>query len=450
MSDPKHYEVHVTPLDGAETYGTEVEITDRVRITGLSSIESRIDSDDYDFGAFLSDDLTLTAENGDGFFSSEMDSRSLFKFGRDKARVRVVFHDPDDSTDTLVYRGIVDERGTREQPDFNGSRVRLKVLSPDVVIAKSKVPSGAVGSGSSFSTAIANILDRAEITSVVSFSTADVSLSYNGTVDDGTWFDERGAREALDALLLASNSVLVVDRDLNKIVIRSRTANSGTVRNLYGPDSVSGQPQNLIELKEANPGRSKMFNVVSVDGTVASEADFVNTFGASVKTVELGFVTSTATRLAIAQALAREFRAPKQELVATVSTSLAKSWGMFDAIVFDVPLRTKPYRGTTSLPLYGQAKYGTAVYPYSTGGLKISQNVAYKIVGIKTDPDKFTTELRVRQVGTGFGDETIGSVASIYGFAVYGESVYTEDPDLIDPNVNSVYGAGKYGVTVYG
>ena len=102
------------------------------------------------------------------------------------------------------------------------------------------------------------------------------------------------------------------------------------------------------------------------------------------------------------------------------------------------------------MPVYGVATYGTAVYPYIFGNLKIRSNIAFKVIGIKENPKKLLTLVKLRQVGTEVDDGFFNKIGTYYGSAIYGISAYQLDPDLLDPNIISYYGAAKYGTVHYG
>lgn len=102
------------------------------------------------------------------------------------------------------------------------------------------------------------------------------------------------------------------------------------------------------------------------------------------------------------------------------------------------------------MPVYGVAKYGTAVYPYIFGNLKIRPNVAFKVIGLKENPKTFLKTIKLRQTGITIDDGFFSKIGSFYGSATYGQSLYQYDPDRLDPNRKSAFGAAKYGTVIYG
>ena len=52
-------QVFITPLASADVYGSEVEVSEYVKIDGLSKIKRSIDSTDYSIGVYRFDDLTF-------------------------------------------------------------------------------------------------------------------------------------------------------------------------------------------------------------------------------------------------------------------------------------------------------------------------------------------------------------------------------------------------------
>ena len=82
--------------------------------------------------------------------------------------------------------------------------------------------------------------------------------------------------------------------------------------------------------------------------------------------------------------------------------------------------------------------------------MMIRAEYAYKIIGIKEDPKKFLTSVILRRRGENLSDGNFEDFITLYGTAIYGVGQYQADPDNIDRNQDSVYGAGIYGTVKYG
>lgn len=451
MIRPISYQVLITPLVSNGVYGDEIDITkdvnidDYVKDNGISSIKREVDNGDFDFGVFVFDSINITCVNYDGTFSDPFDYRSIFKFGRDKAKVCVNFFDGTNNSSVISFKGLIDDRASKV--DFSKSEIKMVVLSQDSIINRVKVAGGTLTNGSMISTAIKTILDVPAITSVLNYDPLNINVMNDYVIDVASELENKTAKEALDLLLSASNSVLVID-DADNIIVRSREFNSGNVFNFYGENDLLGR-QNIIKIAEYNNGLQRAFNTVVIADMSASNLGLIEQYGDNKKTLDFPFITNPDTHLQIARDILDYWKYPKIEMQITAKTSEVKHLRFFDLVSVDYYYRLAPVSGT-KLPIYGSSKYGTAVYPYIFGNNKIRPNIAFKIIGIEDDPKTFTTKIKLRQNGKEIDDGYFATIGSYYGSAVYGFNVYQDDPDYINPNIHSVYGAGKYGVMLYG
>jgi len=452
LTRPKSYQVLITPLVAKDTYGTtidvtqDVEIDDNVKENGVSSINREIDNGDFDIGVFVFDNINLSCFNNDGRFSGINDSRSMFKYSRDKAKITINFFNGDSNTPDSSFRGLIDDRATKL--NFGKNEIKFKVLSFDSIINRTKVPAASINDLSLVSDAIKTLLQLPDIIAVLNYDESNINVLNDYTIDDGSIFDNQTVKRSLDQLLAVSNSVLIVEKDTDNMIVKSRDFNSGSVKRLYGHGDLFGR-ENIIDITKYNNGLQRAFNTIIIGNRSASNAGFIDLYGDNTKEFKFDFITNETTQQEIADNLIEYWKAPKIELVATVKTSEVKTLNFFDLVSIDYPYRKKPSTGA-KLPIYGTAKYGEAVYPYIFGNLKIRPNVAFKVIGIKEVPKTFLTNIKLRQVGTEIDDGFFGKVGTFYGTAIYGASPYQEDPDRIDPNTASVFGAAKYGTVIYG
>lgn len=449
---PKSYQVLITPLVAKDTYGTQtditkdVEIDDYVKDSGISTIKREVDNGDFDIGVFVFDNINLTCLNFDGKFSGINDSRSMFKYSRDKAKITVNFFNGESNTPDSSFNGIIDDRATKI--NFKKNEVKFKILSNDSIINRTKVPAASIPDLTLVSDAIKSLLQLPDITAVLNYNEADINVLNDYTIDDGSKFDNKTVKKALDQLLAVSNSVLVVEKDTNNMIVRSRTYNSGSIKRFYGHGDLFGR-ENIIDIKNYNNGLQRAFNTINVGEQSASNAGFIDLYGDNTKEFNFDFITNQNTQAQIAEDLLNYWKSPKVELEVITTTNEAKNLNFFDLVSIDFPYRIKPFRDD-KLPIYGQSLYGTAVYPYIFGNLKIRPTVAFKVIGIKEAPKRFLTTIKLRQIGTEIDDGYFGKIGTYYGAAIYGQNEYQFDPERLDPNRRSVYGAAKYGTVIYG
>lgn len=439
------YKVYLTPLTSSTAYGTEVEITDYVKFNGLPAIKRSIDATDYEIGVYKYDDISLTCLNIDGYFNDEYDGRSVFKYSRDKAKIRISFTNR--TADTIVFRGIINEEATRLDPA--NDEIDFRILSRDSVIRNTQVSAGTITNGMLVSAAISAILNVPAITTTLNYSLANINVSNDLAIDDGSFFDNKKTSEVLNTLLLISNSVMVLDSSDNMIV-KARTEDSTTsILNLYGPFDIKGR-QNIISLDSYNSGRHRMFNSIKVNDSVSKNATYISTFGFRQREMTLDFITTGTIELDIGAALLSEFKYPKIECEITVPTYITRDSDLLDRVALNYPLRIKPIEGTF-LPVIGVTVIGddTMPLPYTFGSISISRNVGFKIIGITDNPTNFTTSLKLRQIGTDNDDGyfNVGE-GCILGYAVIGDGTICAGGEDCDSFEVATIGAAKIGCTL--
>lgn len=414
------YSVYFTPLIRNQTYGTEVDVSDRVLIQGISSIKKSIDDTNYDIGIYTFGDITLRCINADGLFNED-DYRSMFITSRDLTQVRVVFTDSDG--DTVEFRGLINDEATRV--NLENDEINFKVLALDSALRTTKVPAGSVANNETVSSAIFSVLNQSRITSVLTLSEANINPDLDVEIDDGSAFENRTVKDAINELLLISNSVFLIDSS-NNIIVKSRGEDTTkSVLNLFGKNDIFGR-ENIIRIGEYNNGRHRMFNSVKVNNTEESNTGFESDFGTRQKSFNVNSITTTSKETTIAERLVDEFKTPKIELEVTIPTTLGKDVDLLDRVSINYPLRLESDSGMF-LPVYGITQYGSTDEPYPTqiGSLSINQNIAFKVISIKHNPRQFETTLKLRQSGTNTNDGVYSVAGSqLYGFARYGESRY--------------------------
>lgn len=452
------YKVEMTPLLSTNTYGSTYDVSDYVEIDGISNITKSIDSSDYDFGVYTYADLRLKAYNKNGYFNDQNDSRSIFPFGRDKTKVTVSFIQYEITRDdnnqitntntiaTIKFRGLINDEATRLNPITN--LAEIFILSQDSVIRKTKVPAGVVTSGSLAKTAIFNILSQTAITSILTVTIGNINPDYNFTVDDGSFFDNKPTRDALNFLLLASNSVMIIN-DSNEIIVKDRSENyTSAILSLYGQFDIHGR-ENIIDLTNYNTGLHRMFTSVKVNEEEESDTGLITDYGARQKELQLEFITNNVTEATIAATLLTEFKTPKIELQVKVATSLAMDYEMLDLVSINYPLKYVPIEGTF-MPILGVTILGSSTEPMPNtyGSIEINPNTAFKIIEINENPKTFETTLKLRQIGVSLSDGVFTETSiPILGFAVLGVAVLQEDTDPNDTWNPSILGGAMLGAT---
>lgn len=413
-----YYQVFVTPVKAlGGVYDTEVDISQYVLADQIGSITRALDSTDYEVGIYAFSDVTLVCDASDGYLNDQTDSRSVFKFNRDLAKVRIVYNN---GTQFTEFRGFINEEASRV--DAENDTVSFVVMSHDSVLRKTKVAAGTVTNGMSFKNAIIAVLNSAS--TLLHTNSLNINPTYNGTVDDGTKFDSKSASVALNSLLLAANSVMTLDSSDN-VYVKSRTESGNPILYLYGKGDIQGRC-NVVTLSDYNTGLHRCFNSIRVKGGQPSTTVSGTTVSTPVPVVEVSnatsvgiyglrqhewtfdFITSPTTLQAIGNALLAEFAWPKPECMVTVPTELligqSPATDLLDRVSITSPLRVQA--SGPNLPIIGITKVGdtTAPLPYTEGAVAIDGSYIWKVLEVNENSQDFTASLKVRVKGTALND----------------------------------------------
>lgn len=421
-------QVFITPLIKEGTYGTEVEVSDFVRMDGLSKIKRSIDSTNYSIGIYRFNDLRLKCENARGTFN-ENDSRSIFPFTRDKAIVRVVAQDIDPDTFVIVsttqYEGLINEEATRL--NITNDTITFIALSKDSVFRTTQVQAGIITVGALASTALLSILNQPSITEVLTIINSNITPELDFIIDKPEELNNLEVSEALNLILFASNSVLILKNDV--VFIHGRK-NPGEDEDdalvLRGRGEISNNC-NIISISSYNTGKQRQFNSIILNKTVIiSDEPSIFEFGLRQGKFDIPMVDDLATLQSIGESIADEFRYPKIELKLRIPTSELDGKDLLNLVRVDAPFLKTTQPGKF-LPIYGVATYGDVDTPYPEikGSVQITNNLKFKIISIEEDPKSFITTLKLRQFGQNTNDGTfIVPPAALYGSGVYGLSSY--------------------------
>jgi len=405
------FTVLLTPLINDNRYGDIIDITENIDITdfirkgGLGSISRKVDSEKFDIGLFNLGNIKLKAFNFDGKFNDPIyDTRSLFPFSRDRAKIEVIYTGEDDVSQT-IFRGISAEESSVQADGIVGDSIdqiaTLTFLEYASIFRKVIVDGGTVGNGSSFSDAIKTIINQPGVTSLLNFDANEVNVSYDGTIGDASFFDNLTTRAALDNLLLASNSVLLID-ETDTMIVQPRAVNAIVPYEFFGAGDPLGR-ENIIRLKSYKTGLDRTFNSVTVnDDTNATSDVNVQFYGLRQKAIELPFITDTAVEQQIADTILDEFKFPRPECEIIIKTELARDLELLDEVRLTYDYIKKPYGDT--LPILGVAILGEAILPQVTGNIKIEQNFRWKIIEIKHTLTSLQSTVKLRALGNKFAD----------------------------------------------
>jgi len=406
-----YYKALLTPLVKRNTYGNTIDVSKKLDITnyikkgGISDVTQKVDSEDFDVGLFYYGDIKIRAVNYNGMFSEASDSRSIFPYTRDLAKLDLIYVD-EAGTEFNIFKGLLNEESIKgKEGKFDsdsGGYVDLIFLSLESIFRKAIIKGGLLTDGDSFDLAIKTILQLPTITNVLTFDESKISLNYNNVIDLATNISTANAREALNELLLVSNSIMFIDSD-NKINIRSRKENDNTPHMLYGYSDLYGRC-NINKIKSYNTGLARCFNDLKINEFRLFSQIGQDYYNLRTKKYEFKFITKQKTLEAIGSTILNEFLYPKEELE-VVCTHLKPDFKLLDKVKIDYQLAYKPYNNIGYLPTAGSFKPSDNYkFPSILSSFEIRPDKVFKIIEIIHDLKDLQTTVKLKEIGTKFAD----------------------------------------------
>lgn len=450
------YRVYVQPLYSAFVYLPEIDISDLVEDVA-GTITKSIDSTDFSVGIYTFNDVQLTCDNSDGRLSDTSDSRSIFPFSRDRAKIRIVF-DNGDSVPPTTYKGVISDSATEISSDTD--ELTFTILGPDSVLNNSMVPAGSIADGATVLQAMIAILSTSDITSVLNVSFSNLNPQNNIVIDDGSKFDNLNKNSAMTQLLGVSNSVMIIDAN-NNVIVRDRQPNfSNPITYLYGKGDQFGR-ENIKSIQSYNTGLQRTFNSILVTGgqatAVVTDIDSVEQtvtketqtgsasqltsqalYGLRQKAISFAFITDPTTLALIAQGYIDEFAFPKIELEVIVSTGDVVDTDLLDEVSVNYPLLVTP--SGKFLPIIGVTKIGDtdSPLPYVKGAISIDSSLGFKIIEKTEDISAYETTLKIRQIGSTLTDGGLIVPTSTRTITTSGPILTSDDLILLDCTAGNV------------
>lgn len=413
----KYLRCYLAARNTDSTYQDWVDVTRFVVDSNLGNYTKSIDSNDFDIGYYEESNIQVTFDNAQGDF---MQGQSYFSNGIvDRSKIKIVAgyiniqnRVPEFQT---TFEGIIDDRGTAI--DSDNENASFTVLSYSAIMGRLATDPGAVTNGQDFKTALFNLLNRTEITGLLTVSLDNINPKTNQIVDDANWFSGKQLKESINAILLASNSVIRI-KD-NTIYISSRVESSTVRFQFFGKGSA--RPCNIVSLKGFNNGLKRVITKVLINSATAfnSNDELISLYGLQNKAVDIGCIADTETIAAIGEGILNEFQYPKKELELTTDF-LGNEVDILDMVTID----NEGFLLDAAPAVYGRAVYGDSEFTRRQGGVRIRPIEGYKVLSVTHSFKDYTTTLKLRSVGNQPYDSNAGYSNPIYGQAVYNLSRY--------------------------
>jgi len=393
----KYLKIYLSTRNLNESYNDFQDISRFVLDTNLGKFSKTVEGDDFDIGFLRAANIRISLDNGEGRFFY---NRGFFenKF-IDRSRIKIVagFRDIEDPTDEneivsdVIFEGFIDDRATKI--DERQGVVQIQALSYSDIISRIRTDPGAVTNGQTFKVALFNLLNTREITQFLNVALENINPQINNTIDDFEFFVGKQLKSSINALLLASNSVLKVQG--SDIVISGRATSNAVRHSFTGRGGNS--PATIIEIKEYNSGMQRVFTQLTLNET-EFEADnkVIRRYGASRKQIDIGFVTNSTTISQIAANILGEFQTPKAEVEVT-TVYMGDEVDLLDIITINSRgflTELDPPRYNTGLLYDGGRRYAGRI-----GATRIDPREGWRVLGITHDFKTFRTTFKLRSAG---------------------------------------------------
>lgn len=393
------YQILLTPLINPDEYGETIDISKDIDISdfiingGINQISRELDQGDYDIGVFNYGSISMKVNNYDGKFNARSeDSRSLFPWNRDRAKVLINFFSPV-GTISISFRGLLADKATRH--NITNQTIKFVFLSTDSILQQDSVDDGAITNGMSFTDAFRVILDVPFVTNVLNYNQSDINPNLNLIIDDGSKFNTLLRKNAIDSLLSASNSVMIIDES-NDIIIKDRSENMNTPHELFLNDQF--KRNNIDAIPSYNNGLQRMFNSVIVNNQELKNVISIKEYAVRQKSFSFNFITNDVTAQTIADAILLDFGFPKSEIDIIVETDFAKTIKFSDVATIDINHQLQKDDGV-NLGIYDIDSYNKSKYAIEVGSFKIDGRKKWKTIGFFENPKNYKTKIRFRDTG---------------------------------------------------
>lgn len=394
---------NITPFDDNGKLSTEIEITRDVLTDSISSVSKQLDLSTFDIGIFRSSNGTLSVRNDHGRYNDVGDSASIFKFKRSNSLFRLTFdrsnfnahgncgllpHEIHPSLEVDVFKGlIIDDSSTQDVRKHNS---KFQLLGREILLDREDVPFALLANGQTVKVIIEKLLNQTSITDFMNFNAANIVPANNVVVDLVASYENQTVKQALNRLLLISNSVFFLDGDNMKVSSRDPTVG---IDFTFNGQAASGR-ENITNLNNVRNGLNRVINYFTWKDTTLLEQEpgTVALHGIRKKEIFDESITTEATKTAILEALRDEFGPLKDELdIETPLTYATLELDLLSRVNIDYP---RPVITANDLAQYGSAQYDIAQYPKDLSTFRRFKTQEYKIIkqtiNLKKEIAKYT------------------------------------------------------------
>jgi|GEM_PF-4041257 len=413
----RYIRAYLASRNANNTYNAWQDVSRYVVDANLGQSTKSIDTNDFDIGFYEESNQQIAFDNSYGDF---MEGQGFFQNAIvDRSKVKIVagYQDIESLQPEyqVTFEGIIDDRGT--SIDTTQENCVFTVLAYSSIFKRLLADPGAVTNGQTFQQALFNLMNRGDVSNLLTIDINNINPQVNLTIDNSDWFAGQQLDSAINGLLLAGNSVLKITD--NTVYISGRTESSTVRFQFFGKGSA--KPANIVSIQDYNNGLRRQFSQVQVNNITFDAADdIMNLYGADLKQIDVSFINDPDAISAIVKNILNEFQYPKAELMLTTDF-LGSEIDILDMVTID----NEGFIEDAQPAFYGMAVYGQSQYVTRQGGVKIRGIEGFKVLSVTHDYKAYTSTYKLRLVGNQPYDSNAGYSNPIYGQAVYGLSRYS-------------------------
>lgn len=403
------FKVYVKPFKEDGTYETEwLDVTEDVELQGVTAMKQSLDNNEYDIGIFKNSGVTLTLTNIAGKYSDVGEPGTIFNFRRSNSLIKITwqvmsydlicgFFEAGNvalSEEVVAFEGLLDDTALKQEAE--DQNLKFKVLGKESILGEVLVPFSSIANGDTFEELLFTLLNQTAITSVLTVSALNIDCDTNVAVDAVASLENKTVREAINLILLYSNSVLYVVDDV--VHVSPRDATADLIKTFYGQGAIYGI-ENILDLSDYRKGLNRVFNFVTWKDTtlVSSDATSLEDYGVRKKEIDTPLITDTTKRQTILDAIKVEFRNPKREVILRAPIDYETiALNVLDKIAIDYP--NIAINDTADIPLWDLALWDSARYPFEVLPIAIEASARFKILSKDIDPSNHEMIFYVREV----------------------------------------------------
>lgn len=375
-----------SPPSYAPIYGDELEITNDV--ISIKELKRQIERDDGEIGNFDYDNIGIKVNNMQGKFNQPIpyaNGKTIFIYKRQNARIRITYLTAE-GLEIDIFVGLLNENLTKTTSV--NETLDLKFVSLVAILSNLDMKGGLAIQGQKFSNVIKNILTQPAVAKLLNYNPANINLGIDIEIDDVNFFQKQKCKGAMDALLKASNSILIV-HNFTDIIIRKR--GDFTNANNYLRD------EDILRTIKFSDGSNKLFNKIIIGDTIAKKDSSIGLEGLRDKTFnDLDeFIIDESKRLQVCNAILSTLSQKKPEI--EISIILEKSIGLDMLDVVDIEILGYLIPKDKHLPIIDNEKFGEFSTPFQIEGFALPKTKFY-IIDIIYDLKNLTTKLKLKKV----------------------------------------------------